>query len=80
MVGQRNTGGTPTPLGGEGPEKTCFLRNEAKSKMVKYIRKIRGVKMLCRLQKNDKWLRFFGNGKWKRCFDKLSMTERREIN
>src|ERR1039457_3127071 len=26
---------------------------------MKYVRKIRGVKMLCRLQKNDKWLRFF---------------------
>ena len=29
--------------------------------MMKYARKMRDVKLLCRLQKNDKWLRFLEN-------------------
>ena len=33
---------------------------------MKYVRKMRVVNMLCTLQKNDNWLRFFGNDEGKR--------------
>jgi hypothetical protein len=36
------------------------LPNEASSKTMKCTRKIRGVNMLCTLQKNDNWLCFPG--------------------
>ena len=42
-----------------GPQKHVNLRNEAKLKTRRYAQKGRNVNELYRLQKNDKWLRFF---------------------
>jgi hypothetical protein len=48
--------------GKRGASKTCNLRNEAICNVEENASILFGENRLCRLQKNDKWLRFFRNG------------------
>ena len=52
---------SPKVLAERRASKTCNLRNEAICNVEEIVFMRHGEKELRRLQKNDKWLRFFGN-------------------